>query len=125
MKNRARTVAAFALGLFFAGAAVADTLEVKDGRVLKGRYLGGTAAVLRFEVKGEVQTFNVADAVALTFTGNSGTTSAPIPTSSPAPAPSVPPAPDNPPQGAPAVAPPPDDSQPPVTSQDVPPPAAP
>jgi hypothetical protein len=125
MKNRARTVAAFALGLFFAGAAVADTLELKDGRVLQGRYLGGTAAVLRFEVKGEVQTFNVADAVALTFTGNAGTTSAPIPTPSPAPAPSVPPAPDNPPQGAPAVAPPPDDSQPPVTSQDVPPPAAP
>src|SRR5580698_3672339 len=125
MNGRGRTIAAVALGLFFAVSAAADTLELKDGRVLQGRYLGGTQAVLRFEVKGEVQTFNVADAVALTFTGNSGTTSAPIPTSSPASAPSVPPAPDNPPQGAPDVAPPPDDSQPPVTSQDVPPPAAP
>jgi hypothetical protein len=119
MKNCARTVAAFALALFFAGAATADTLELKDGRVLQGRYLGGTAAVLRFEVKGEVQTFNVADAVALTFTGNSGTTSAPIPTASPASAAAAPPAPDNPPQGASAAAPPPDDSQPPITSQDV------
>src|SRR5580658_8281254 len=97
MKNCARTVAAFALGLFLAGAASADTLELKDGRVLQGRYLGGTAAVLRFEVKGEVQTFNVADAVALTFTGNAGTTSAPGPTAAPAPA-AAPPASDNAPQ---------------------------
>jgi hypothetical protein len=119
MKNRARTAAAFALGLIFAGAAAADTLELKDGRVLQGRYLGGTAAVLRFEIKGEVQTFNVADAVALTFTGNAGTTSAPAATPPPAPAPATPPAPDNPPQGASAAAAPPDDSQPPITSQDV------
>jgi len=47
-----------------------DTLELKDGRVLKGKYLGGTQAVLRFEINGEVQTFNTTDAVALTFTGN-------------------------------------------------------
>src|SRR5580693_9703760 len=119
MNGRVRMVAAFALGLFFAGAAVADTLELKDGRVLQGRYLGGTAAVLRFEVKGEVQTFNVADAVALTFTGNSGTTSVPVPTASPASAAAAPPAPDNPPQDAIGAAPPPDASQPPITSQDV------
>lgn len=125
MKNRARTIAAFALGLFFAGAATADTLELKDGRVLQGRYLGGTAAVLRFEIKGEVQTFNVGDAVAVTFTGNAGTTSTPVPTPTAAPPPDAPPAPDNPPQGASAAAPPADDSQPPITSQDVPPSAAP
>jgi len=56
------------LGMFFAGAAAADTLELRDGRVLKGKYLGGTQAVLRFEINGEVQTFNTTDAVALTFT---------------------------------------------------------
>jgi hypothetical protein len=44
-------------------------LELKDGRVLKGKYLGGTQAVLRFELNGEVQTFNTTDIVALTFTG--------------------------------------------------------
>jgi len=60
------------LGMFFAGAAAADTLELRDGRVLKGKYLGGTQAVLRFEINGEVQTFNTTDAVALTFTGNAG-----------------------------------------------------
>jgi hypothetical protein len=72
MKRVNRFLAAIALGLFFVGAAAADTLELKDGRVLKGKYLGGTQAVLRFEIHGEVQTFSTADIVALTFTGNSG-----------------------------------------------------
>ncbi len=71
MKRVIRSFVALALGLFFAGAAAADTLEMKDGRVLKGKYLGGTQAVLRFEIKGEVQTFSTSDIVALTFTGGS------------------------------------------------------
>lgn len=66
-----RFLAALALGLFFGGLAAADTLELKDGRVVHGKYLGGTQAVLRFEVNGEVQTFNTSDIVALTFTGRS------------------------------------------------------
>src|SRR6266446_8444142 len=70
MKSGNRILVAVVLGLFFVGAAGADTLELKDGRVLKGKYLGGTQAVLRFEINGEVQTFNTTDAVALTFTGN-------------------------------------------------------
>jgi len=49
-------------------------LELKDGRVLKGKYLGGTQAVLRYEINGEVQTFNTTDIVALTFTANSRST---------------------------------------------------
>jgi hypothetical protein len=72
MKSVNRFLVAVVLGLFFVGAAAADTLELKDGRVLKGKYLGGTQAVLRFEINGEVQTFNTTDAVALTFTGYAG-----------------------------------------------------
>jgi hypothetical protein len=79
MSGRVRTIAAVVLGLLIAGAAAADTLELKDGRVLQGRYLGGTQVVLRFEINGEVQTFNVSDAVALTFTGTSSATQAPAP----------------------------------------------
>jgi hypothetical protein len=112
MNGRVRTIAAFALGLFFAGAAAADTLELKDGRILHGRYLGGTQAVLRFEIKGEVQTFNVSDAVALTFTGNSGAANAPAGSSQPPASYST----DSNP--AAPVAP-----QRPITSQDAPPPA--
>jgi len=82
-----RFLAVLALGLFYVGAAAADTLELRDGRVLKCRYLGGTQAVMRFEVNGEVQTFNTTDIVALTFTGYSGS-SAPAASPSPAMAPS-------------------------------------
>src|SRR5258708_38534447 len=57
---------------FVGGAGTADSLELRDGRILKGKFLGGTQAVLRFEINGEIQTFNTTDAVALTFTGNGG-----------------------------------------------------
>lgn len=117
MNGRGRTIAAVMLGLFFAGAGAADTLELKDGRVLHGRYLGGTQAVLRFEIKGEVQTFNVAEAVALTFTGNSGTTGTPVAAPGPAAAP--------PAVASDSPAAPPDAQQAPVISQDVPPPTRP
>jgi hypothetical protein len=69
-------------------------LELKSGRVVQGKYLGGTAAVLRFEVSGEVQTFSTNDIVALTFTGRA---SSPAPAAAPpaaaAPAPAPAPAP--------------------------------
>jgi hypothetical protein len=131
MNGRGRAIAAVVLGLFFAGAAVADTLELKDGRVLQGRYLGGTQVVLRFEINGDVQTFNVKDAVGITFTGNSGKTSAPAvapPASAASPAdpppPSAAPPPEPPDTSAASAAAPPDAAQPPITSQDVPPPPA-
>jgi len=81
-----RFVVAAALGLLFVGVAAADTLELKDGRVLQGKYLGGTQAVLRFEVNGEVQAFSTTDIVALTFTGRAGNAA---PTLAPAVAPSA------------------------------------
>ena len=80
-----RFMSSVALALFFVGTAAADTLELKDGRVLKGKYLGGTQAVMRFELNGEVQTFNTTDIVALTFTSNAGHFAS-APTPAPAPA---------------------------------------
>lgn len=100
MTRFVRTIAATALGLLFACAAMADTLELKDGRVLTGRFLGGTQALMRFSVNGEVQTFNVTEIVALTFTSDYGT---------PPPPPPQPAAP--PPQAAVAPAPAPVGSQ--------------
>ncbi|HTT33111.1 MAG TPA: hypothetical protein VMH48_05885 [Methylomirabilota bacterium] len=93
MGKAIKLVAFIALGLFFVSAAVADTLELKDGRVIQGKYLGGTQAVLRFEVNGEVQTFSTNDIVALTFTGHAaGTAPATAPPAAPvaaAPAPAA------------------------------------
>ncbi|HTQ59973.1 MAG TPA: hypothetical protein VMI32_07115 [Candidatus Solibacter sp.] len=120
MKNGARIVASIALGLFLAGAASADTLELKDGRVLHGRYLGGTQAVLRFEINGQVQTFYVSETVALTFTGDPNAASASASGAAPAPAAPVETASVPPPQEAP----PPEAAQRPIVSQDVPPQAA-
>ena len=105
MRNVNRFLVAAILGLFVVGAAAADTLELKSGRVVQGRYLGGTAAVLRFEVNGEVQTFSTNDVVALTFTGRSGNAApaAAAPTAAPAPGPApsmAPPAADSAPTAA-------------------------
>ena len=88
MRNLKRFFAAIAVGFFFVGMAAADTLELRSGKVVQGRYLGGTAAVLRFEVNGEIQTFSTNDVVALTFTGRSGGAA---PMAAPAPAPAAPP----------------------------------
>src|SRR6266567_8965454 len=73
MRDFSRLMVMAGVALVFAGLGFADTLELKDGRVLQGKYLGGTQAVLRFEVNGDVQTFPTHDIVALTFTrGSSG-----------------------------------------------------
>lgn len=86
MRNVKRLFTAIIVGLFFVSVAAADTLELKSGRVVQGKYLGGTQHILRFEVNGEVQTFSTNDVVALTFTGRSSSP-APAPADAPAPAP--------------------------------------
>ena len=88
MRNILKSMLMAGAALAFAGLGFADTLELKDGRVLQGKYLGGTQAVLRFEVNGDVQTFPTHDIVALTFTRGSSTrapeAAAPPPSAAPA-----------------------------------------
>lgn len=52
----------------------ADTLELKDRRVIAGKYLGGTQSNIRFEVNGRVELFPVEEIVALTFGADARTT---------------------------------------------------
>ncbi len=54
----------------FAVSTAADTLEMKDGRVIEGKYLGGTQSQIRFLVKGQVELYPVEQIVALTFRGD-------------------------------------------------------
>jgi hypothetical protein len=74
--------------------ASADTLQMKDGRVIQGRFLGGTQASVQFETNGKIELYGVDDIISVTFT------SAP-PASTPPPAaaaaPSAPPVPETPP----------------------------
>ncbi|MEI6167493.1 MAG: hypothetical protein WCS52_09885 [bacterium] len=61
----------------------ADVLELKDGRVLTGKYVGGTAGSIRFETAGNVQVVEIGKVLALTFT--EVVAQAPVP-ATPAPA---------------------------------------
>lgn len=53
----------------------ADVLELKNGTVLNGKYVGGTAGTVRFEALGSLQVLATSDIVALTFTSTGGATS--------------------------------------------------
>lgn len=53
----------------FAQAVNADVLEMKNGKVLNGQYMGGTQSSVRFSVKGKMKVVATKDIVALTFTG--------------------------------------------------------
>ena len=59
-----------------ASMARADTLELKNGSLIKGKFQGGTETQISFQVGSTVQKFNVADVVSLKFDSES-TASAP------------------------------------------------
>lgn len=65
-----------ALGL--ALSASADTLQMKDGRVIQGRFVGGTETKVRFEADGKAQLYPIDEILVITFTGeHRATTPAP------------------------------------------------
>lgn len=64
----------------------ADVLELKDGQVVTGQFIGGTAGTIRFQTSAGVQVIETSKALALTFTGGaSATPAAPPPAAAPAP----------------------------------------
>jgi hypothetical protein len=74
------TVAALlAGGLCFADACFADTLTLKNGDVVDGTYLGGTTRVLRMEVNGRVQTYDISMVTNLQFSNPSAGSVTPPP----------------------------------------------
>ncbi len=85
-------------GLSWMGvSASADTLQLKDGRVIQGRFFGGTQAAVQFETDGKIELYDVGDVISVTFTnapsspsappGAPAAPSAPTPATAPAPAP--------------------------------------
>lgn len=67
----------------------ADVLEMKNGTVLNGKYVGGTATTVRFDAFGSTQVLATSDLIALTFTSSGGAAAAPaanVPSAQPAPA---------------------------------------
>ncbi len=61
-----------------------DLLELKNGKVLNGKYVGGTTGTIRFETGNGTRVIETAQATVLTFTGGAAATAAPA--SAPAPA---------------------------------------
>ena len=64
----------FALALLV-GNACADSLQLRDGRHLHGKYVGGTENMVAFIADGTVQTYPVTDVLTLTFGDNGSPTS--------------------------------------------------
>jgi hypothetical protein len=57
------------LSLTFASPAgiLADTIELRDGKLIQGTFMGGTQTTVRFQTQAEIKVIPVADIVALTF----------------------------------------------------------
>jgi len=55
----------------------ADVLELKDGTVLDGMYMGGSQSSMRFRVKDDIQVIPIEKILALTITGRSAANTTP------------------------------------------------
>src|SRR5271166_709054 len=64
-----------------ASIAWADSLELKNGSLIEGKFLGGTNGEITFQVGSSVQTYNLADIVGLKF--DSETAASDMPTRPP------------------------------------------
>jgi hypothetical protein len=118
------SLSSFTVALFTLGIASADTLTLKDGRVMNGTYLGGSAREIRIDMGDHVETIPVERVSGLQF-DNAAPPAPPAPAApprvsnpnfdrfgnngpAPAPAPSAPPPPSYndapPPPPAPSIA---------------------
>jgi hypothetical protein len=70
----------FVLALWLvASLAWADTLELKNGSLIKGKFMGGTESEISFQVGSSVQKYNVADVLSLKFDSDEAASDQPNP----------------------------------------------
>jgi protein-disulfide isomerase len=69
-------LATIALALACAAASTADTLTLRDGKVVQGTYMGGTARIIKMQIDDSTKTYDVSDAVSLQFTAPAADVSA-------------------------------------------------
>lgn len=74
-----KIVLAFISVFVFTSLAAAATLQMRDGRLIRGRYLGGTADSVNMLINGKVQTYRVADILLVDFTASSPAAQVPTP----------------------------------------------
>lgn len=92
MKKLLVVLIAFGLCSFLAVSGRADTLELKDGRLVEGKFMGGTQRTIRFQTDNKIVVYRVSDVLALTFSSKVSSLATPTPrppvtavTSSPTP----------------------------------------
>ncbi|MBD3307497.1 hypothetical protein GF339_13795 [candidate division KSB3 bacterium] len=68
--------------------ALADTIEMKDGRLIEGKYMGGTQQTIRFQADGKVAVYPIRKILAVTFSSAGPPVSQVTPTPSAVPTPS-------------------------------------
>src|SRR5262245_10814895 len=85
MKTKVLITFAFAITIV-ASITQADVLELKNGKVMNGKYVGGTAGTIRFDNGQGVQVIETGQALALTFTASGPSASAPAGAAAVAPA---------------------------------------
>jgi len=73
------------LGSGLLSTSFADTLTLKDGRVVNGTYLGGSARQIRMEADNSIQTFEIDRVLSIQFGSNSPSSEAPVAESAPPP----------------------------------------
>jgi len=61
-------VLAFPLAMACVSAGWADTLTLRNGQVVQGAYMGGTARTVKMQVDDTVKTYDVTDIATLQFT---------------------------------------------------------
>lgn len=116
-----------------AGIAAGDVLELRDGTIIQGQFLGGSPLNIRFRVNGQEQVFATKDVLNIGFSDTTDTSNAPATQSAappPPPAAAPPPAAVPPPAPAaastpPAAPPPPAPSTATTTPESAPPPGPP
>ncbi len=59
------------------GISLSDTLELTDGTMVEGKYMGGTQNSIRFHVGGETKTYAIKDVLALTIDSSMAAAGAP------------------------------------------------
>lgn len=74
-----KVILVFSALIVFASLAAAATLQMRDGKLIRGQYLGGTADSVNILVNGKVQTYPVADILLVDFSASSPAAVVPTP----------------------------------------------
>ncbi len=76
---KSKLICGVVIGLCLASSlAWADSLELKNGSLIKGRFMGGTESEISFQVGSSVQQYNLADIVSLRFDSGNATSDMPV-----------------------------------------------